>query len=266
MRQSNGNTYKPSRSEIRKNALKREFYWSFSRWSDSVQVAEFPKSGGTWLGQLLSEVTGKYFPRNNMPPKFRNVILHGHKLSSPLYSNVCVMHRDGRDIMVSAYYHFLFDNEWNNSVLVEKTRNQLGFVDCRDIAHNLPTFIEWMHYGYSKGPLRFSWPDFVSSWSGKGVPVVFYEALLDNGAAEVFRLCGELGVRVTQERCEEAFEKYRIKKREPNAEGGEFVRKGISGDWKNHFNRAAAEIFDELNGAALISLGYESNSNWVARL
>ena len=54
--------------------------------------------------------------------------------------------------------------------------------------------------------------------------------------------------------------------RRPGEEArGEFARKGVSGDWENHFTRAAAEVFDSYAGNALVELGYEQNSSWVEK-
>ena len=41
-----------------------------------------------------------------------------------------------------------------------------------------------------------------------------------------------------------------------------FIRKGISGDWKNHFSEKNIAAFKLVAGDALLSLGYELNSDW----
>src|SRR5688572_11103302 len=84
-------------------------------------VTEYPKSGGTWVGQMLSEYLGLPFPRNRRPG-FRSCILHGHYLYNGRYKNVFCVLRDGRDVMVSAYYHRLFQNEVVGPKLIERNR------------------------------------------------------------------------------------------------------------------------------------------------
>ncbi|MEN8155079.1 MAG: hypothetical protein ABFR75_13765, partial [Acidobacteriota bacterium] len=62
-------------------------------------ITEFPKSGGTWLGQLLSSYFDIPFPRNTFP-KFRKSIVHGHFLpakSSGDIKKIFFLVRDGRD-------------------------------------------------------------------------------------------------------------------------------------------------------------------------
>ncbi len=48
-----------------------------------------------------------------------------------------------------------------------------------------------------------------------------------------------------------------------NEDRGDALRKGIVGDWRNHFTREAAEIFESRAGDQLRLLGYESSTSWV---
>jgi hypothetical protein len=78
----------------------------------------------------------------------------------------------------------------------------------------------------------------------------------------------ELGLKQVDRRLlNEVVDSYsfeRITGRKPGEEErNSFVRKGITGDWRNHFTREAAEIFDRWAGRLLIELGYESDREWV---
>ena len=44
---------------------------------------------------------------------------------------------------------------------------------------------------------------------------------------------------------------------------GEFFRKGISGDWLNHFTDQNRQDFDRLAGQVLIDMNYETSSDWA---
>ncbi|MGE0084016.1 MAG: sulfotransferase domain-containing protein [Desulfococcaceae bacterium] len=44
-----------------------------------------------------------------------------------------------------------------------------------------------------------------------------------------------------------------------------FLRKGIAGDWKNHFSSEAKHIFNKYAGQELILLGYEKNDKWTEK-
>ena len=41
-----------------------------------------------------------------------------------------------------------------------------------------------------------------------------------------------------------------------------FLRKGISGDWKNYFDSNCVEIFKHYSKDMLINLGYEEDNKW----
>lgn len=43
---------------------------------------------------------------------------------------------------------------------------------------------------------------------------------------------------------------------------GRGLRRGISGDWKNHFSPAVKQKFKEIAGEALVELGYEKDLDW----
>jgi len=68
------------------------------------------------------------------------------------------------------------------------------------------------------------------------------------------------------EELKEIVTKYSFKnqtKREPGQEDKKsFLRKGIAGDWKNHFSKEACQVFDHYAGKELILLDYEKDHNW----
>lgn len=229
-------------------------------------VNEYPKSGGSWLGLMLSEAFGVPFPRNRLP-MLRPSIIHGHYIWPGFMRNVVVLWRDGRDVLISQYYHSLFKNEKGNTRLVDITRANLKFADYNDIQKNLPDFIE---YTYRKkiNP-KFSWADFVQVW-GKRTDVVHakYENLRQNSASELQRITKRLsGKNLSSSQAQAIAQKYSFEKqsgRKPGQEdSGSFMRKGIIGDWKNHFTPEARRLFDKYAGEALITLGYEKDHAWA---
>ena len=127
-------------------------------------VNEFPKSGGSWTSQMLSEALGVPFPRNRFP-SLRPSIIQGHFLSPWGMKNVLVVWRDGRDVMVSWYHHCLFKNERHNSFLVDAVRGDLQLDDYSDVRGNLPAFIEYA-FTRHRHP-RFTWAGFANRWHGR---------------------------------------------------------------------------------------------------
>ncbi|OQX53844.1 MAG: hypothetical protein B5M53_06425 [Candidatus Cloacimonas sp. 4484_209] len=239
--------------------------YGFSKVLPLYIVAEYPRSGGSWVSQMLSEYLNTPFPRNQFP-KFRSSIMHGHYLYFPTMKNVFVVVRDGRDVMVSYYYHSLFKNDRCNARLVEITRRELHCDDYNNIRENLPKFIEYK-FTRKKYP-RFTWSEFINSWIDKDVPIIKYENLLQDPVEELSKAIHKVcRVKPDKDRLKQIAKKYSFKKvakRNPGVENKHsFLRKGIAGDWKNKFSREACEIFNLFAGRELIKLGYEKDDSWV---
>lgn len=229
-------------------------------------VNEYPKSGASWIGELLSDAMGIPFPRNRLP-MLRSCIMHGHMMHSWNMHNVLIVWRDGRDVLVSQYYHYLFRNEKGNARLVKRCRADLQFLNYDDITTNLPAFIEYV-YDKKKHP-KFTWSDFVERWSGcKDCVNTKYEDMRQKPETELIRIVNQLtGKTLDRQFASEIVVKHSFEKQSGRSAGEEnphsFMRKGIVGDWKNHFNQAAKERFHFYAGDALIKLGYENDDLWV---
>ena len=228
-------------------------------------VNEYPKSGGTWVCQMLSDYFDLPFPRNQFP-KFQSSILHGHYLYFPTLKNVFIVMRDGRDIMVSYYYQSLFKHERFNDRLVEISKRDLNFDDYSDIKTNMPKFIEYK-FRNNKHP-RFTWSDFVNSWIDKDVSIITYENLLTDTINVMGQAINKVcNVKPDEDRLREISEKYSFKNQAGRNPGDEnklsFLRKGIAGDWKNYFSKEAGQVFNKYAGNELIKLGYEIDESWI---
>ena len=44
-----------------------------------------------------------------------------------------------------------------------------------------------------------------------------------------------------------------------------FERKGIAGDWRNHFDPRSCELLERHEGESLRRLGYEADASWIER-
>ena len=235
-------------------------------------VTEYPKSGGSWLSSMLSEYLEVPFPRNRRP-NITSSIMHGHMLYSPFMKNVTCLIRDGRDVMVSLYYHMLFENDKNSPYLVARTRSDLSFREFDDIGSNLSDFIEYVHSNESESlsPFKFTWGEFVRSWIDKDVNMIKYESLIDDCYGSMQTLLENIiNKPVDEGRLKKIIYNYSFEnqtKRKPGQEDiKSFIRKGQPGDWKEKFTRNSAKTFNDYYGYEMIKLGYVNNDSWIDTL
>ena len=230
-----------------------------------VVLSEYPKSGGTWMSQMIAAALNIPYPRNRLP-LLRRQVIHGCYLKVSRDIPTVVVWRDGRDTMVSFYYHLVFDKPITSKKFSERVRTELGIVDRHAIRDILPRFIEWTFEGGYPG---FSWADFFQVWKRRSGHVeTTYERVKADPLGELARVLDELGLRPQSEaRLAEIVDEYSFASQANRKPGEEdvtsFIRKGIVGDWKNVFSREARQIFDHYAGDELIALGYEPDRSWV---
>lgn len=252
---------------VKVDAFRRFLLWHNYSYRDNnnIFVSEFPKSGGTWLCQLLNECTGIPFPRNQNLTK-QPVIIHSHHL--PLDHRRCIhLQRDGRDIMVSAYHYFLLSPSCDAKAQ-KSWRNRMSVDTYSDVSNNLAEFIGHFSRSYNVGLKNMQWCDFIKrARKNKQSFTIKYENLNQYPAETMRSVLHKLGYKnVEKTTIEKAVEKYKFKNQSGRNQGEEvadsFLRKGIVGDWKNYFNKESAEVFNFYAGEALIKAGYETRADW----
>lgn len=93
-----------------------------------------------------------------------------------------------------------------------------------------------------------------------------YEDLIADEHAAFNRMFDFAGVRAGEAERKRAIDGESFSRRSGRSRGEEDVsshyRKGVSGDWQNHFDDRLREMFKEKFGQALITTGYEADLNW----
>ena len=146
--------------------------------------------------------------------------------------------RDIRDVVVSAYYHYKRTSE-----------REIGFSEYywrigRFKAH------EVMEYN--------------QNWSADDGAILFteYESLKKDFHAEVAKIALFLGIEASDERIGRIQEKTSIENlrksrgEEALEEGSRFFRKGVIGDWKNHFSEDELKDVANIEESGLAGVSY----------
>ncbi|MDC0596907.1 sulfotransferase domain-containing protein [Candidatus Pseudothioglobus singularis] len=230
-------------------------------------VTEHPKSGGTWVGQMLADYLDVPFPRNRLP-HLGSQIIHCHeKKIIGKNKKILVVLRDGRDVVTSYYYHSFFCNDLYNQKHVERIKKVINFSDYHDIENNLPEFIEFL-YDKKYYP-KLTWAEFTTNWINKSeVAIVRYENLLNDVPKELgFAISKLSNQNIDVDKLNKIETNYSFDRLKAlsskNESETKWLRKGISGDWKNNFNKKSRIIFDQLAGDALLESDYEKDRSWV---
>ncbi|MCS3697432.1 hypothetical protein GGP73_002135 [Salinibacter ruber] len=163
-----------------------------------------------------------------------------------------VLYRDLRDVAVSHYFY------------VRRTPWHPEYEDYRglDVEEGL------LHFGRTLLPEFVDW---MRSWRERREPQqsieLRYEDLLDDAVGEFRHVASHFGLDASPATIERIVTEHRFATMSNGRSRGEqdeqsFARKGVAGDWQNHFTDAAKELFKTHAGQALIDFGYESDIHW----
>lgn len=259
-------------------AFKQEddsFENTFAYKPDDVVIVSYPKSGSTWvrfvLANLLQSLLDQHKEvdflqmqlivpeisvdacRNGVDFEALPVprIMRSHGLYNPKFPKVVYLLRDGRDVLVSYYYHFKKFHEFGGTLLDFIQSNVRG--------------VEWDQH--------------VNSWifdapSDTNLCLIRYEDMLRDAFTEVMKVVDFSGLLCTPDDIRDAIEKSRFHKlRELEQRKGlgyvtdsnsqiPFIREGRSGAWQDSLGQAEKVYIKGQIGNTLIRVGYESSFRW----
>jgi len=216
-----------------------------------VFVNAFPKSGVTWLMRLICDLLeAQHQDTPQMEP-----LTYGHPVkggwvvkkthypywqhSIPILKGktVVVSQRDPRDVAVSAmFYRKTTDLEAAIDVMIQSD------------------YAKWIG----------SWLTPVERLKVAQCVFTKYELLHSCPVQTLREIIKELtGEWLSDPRTEEALERQSFENMASQyKDGGHFMRKGIVGDWRNHFTRDLARKFNEHLGEFMLEQGYVDSLDW----
>lgn len=243
----------------------------------NIYVGGYPKSGVTWLCRALSDALN--CPMGSGRPEWDAGSASTEGLSRPGPWFV----RRG---------HYVLTGELCNQVVPRLQRlawRCLGkspaiFIvrDPRDIAVSsayywqvdLDTCLTKMTTAHFVPEIGCSWNNYVRAWLNAEFPIVTsYEALIHNCAGELERILRVAHIPFDGDRLRQAVHRQSLEQRRKwtlSPEGQEFyrgqprdavhwmkfLRKGIVGDWVNHFNQDQKRFAQRHFGELMLELGY----------
>jgi len=228
------------------------------------------KAGSQWLRVILKDLYG---PATVPPENFETQLLSRPILSGKIY--VCaylskqefdslstpgrcrriVLIRDLRDTLISAYFS-ISQSHVVDTPLVEKWRTVLSRLNQED---GMIYLLElWLPFC---GNIQ-------RSWFESGERVFRLEDCMANASDTLAQMFGDCwGLPVERQRMEDVTARHSFEKlsggREPGQEDVKsHYRKGVHGDWRNHFTPAITRRFKALYGDLLVVGGYEKDASW----
>ena len=227
----------------------------------NIYVVGYPKSGNTWLSRLIGDITNSPVDGGsstaladegeNRPGKFTIVQRHSRLPLSD--GQTIIITRDPRDIIVSVMYYWQMNNI--DTVLTRERKPKTPL----DPVMGIEKFLELWFEDYKK---------YVDVYTS-------YEALKEDTVKELVSILGKLGISANSNNIQRVVRRQSFNKRKKAIKlGGDNdlpygktiqlrnMRKGIVGDWKNHFNRSHGKIVHEHLWEWMYRLGYESNKSW----
>lgn len=234
-------------------------------------VAGLPKSGSTWLERMLVDVPGYRSWTPGYVPNTGHDLLAGTLTHPPLgftitrvhtrptEHNLRVLHecdrpyvilyRDLRDVIVSSYFYARNDRD----VVHHEIANSMEMPEWIDhfLEHRLTEYAAWC-----------------VGWVENGCPerrlITRYEDLLQDTPGELRRIVSHCGVAIDDAQVDQIAERHSFRRATGRASGEEdvssFNRKGVAGDWKNHFSDVQHQRFVEIAGKAMEMIGYSNAS------
>ena len=220
--------------------------------------------------QLVSDYLRLPFPQHAILPVGFPAVVHGHDMPTGKFPVGVYVVRDGRDVMVSAFNHLKKQMEGGGGKAYQK--KYFAQIDPNaPVRENMVSFIE--HSAKYPFAAKHNWGEHVEGFQNNQTNFVMvrYEDLLADTESALSKVIGSLSTEsVEQARIAETVDRYSFARQSGRSQGSEnkdsYLRKGQSGDWKNHFGSEAAKCFEKHFGKSLVSAGYESDSSWIEKV
>jgi len=243
-----------------------------------ILIADYGRSGQGWLSYMLCYILNATFiePYNALAgikytsnPHIlaltqgrlanRNLteylfIIKTHEIPAinfNLTDKIIYLTRDPRDIAVSAFFR--------NKIIYKKNKGpqQLRMTSLKDLTKQILLQIKIISFSLT----AVKWKKYVLAWENVSKYNVRYEDLSINTFESLKSILDYLKVEINDNLISEAIENFSFKKLTNRKKGEEDVenpefRKGVIGDYKNHFTKYHLKLFKWICGDVSKGFGY----------
>ena len=243
-----------------------------------IFVTSLPKSGSTWLSNMLSDIDGfdlfapskwntyisdkwddtRWDLTNDIFAEFNKklAVIRGHTMATK--NNLQILNesnlkyiigvRDPRDKLISEYYHSRnFPGHWAHDLANEKSLDQ------------------FITYKLENGEFEEETLNWIKNWlnnrdRNKSI-IIKYEDLLSSPVKLYKNILEFLNFNVDENKISPTIEKHSFVnvsgRKRGESDNKQFVRKGISGEWKTAFSDRQKELFSNIGEEIINTLNYE---------
>jgi hypothetical protein len=243
-----------------------------------VFIAAMPKSGSTWLENLVGSIPGYrrlayYDPKGLLTqhildpallehvPARGNFFIKTHVEARPEGVDALRRHnvptvvlvRDLRDQCVSRFYHVLNLPSHRHHDLYANGERAESFTHCVNVCVN--DYADWI-----RGWVKVTRDD-------DRFALVRYEDMRENIKAQFLRVIERFDIEIADDKIDRIIEEVAAKSKlgsdlETRLKQGNTLRSGRVGDWRSHFSPADVKLFKEKANDTLVWLGYEKDDKW----
>jgi hypothetical protein len=174
---------------------------------------------------------------------------------SPSYRAFFVA-RDPRDFVISQYFSRKYSHPLTDPVIT-KSREHLNSIPVEEgileLINDMGLYFETLE----------GWMNF----RDEAVRIFLFEDLFGDRQLSTFKeLMEHCRINMSEDILSSLLKKHSFKSITGRDQGDEsqknHYRKGVPGDWKNHFTAEHKNAFKDRFGSILINLGYETDSDW----
>lgn len=268
-----------------RRACRRGFRLYGDRYPQHVLfVAGLPKSGTTWLERMVSSFPGfahvlipeatvhelatggshdyelpeGVFRRFDRALALTKMHVHGspHNARVLRASGVryVVLYRDLRDVVVSNYFYVSRTPQHPEFPIYRR----LGVEEALALfaLRTLPAYVAW-----------------VRSWHENRDPErsleIRYERMVEDPLGTLVRVARLFELGADDAELTRIVEEHSFRRLSGGREAGQasrsFFRRGVAGDWRNHFTPALVSLYKAVIGDFLVEFGYEPDLEWDVR-